>query len=400
MTASDVTTDTDRAEFEARYREHRGMVYSQLLARTHNAHLAEDLTATAFAKAWEHRDRFDGRNFGGWVRTIATNTHLDHVKSSAAQQEVPTADLPETTSNQNETTSNQNGLEEQVISTEERSTRVAALERGLADLTDLQRETIELALYEDLSVARIAEVTGRSHEAVRALRRRAYENLRSPKVSRESSETVDRGTTSVGGGRASRFDLDEAVRLYRSGATLTGAAAEVGCSLRTVARALEAADVPIRRTSTAPVAERAPGDELWSAKRIDQEYGWSPGSGRKFVAQTGVEAVAQSVSPGRTKMYDPHQVQVARGNQMFHRDTPKPAERKVEPVADQRSGEWFEVTDAWLEGQRARNEIYKGPREDGSNGDEVEDRDRRDQLVAWHADDQAAEAEHDAEGAG
>lgn len=72
----------DRESFARLYETHRRLVHSVIYARVGNPTIAEDLTSETFTRAWASRRTFDGRNFGGWVRTIANNLARDLVKSS------------------------------------------------------------------------------------------------------------------------------------------------------------------------------------------------------------------------------------------------------------------------------------------------------------------------------
>jgi RNA polymerase sigma-70 factor (ECF subfamily) len=76
--------------FEALFRQHQGTVYRWILRIVRNPAIAEDLTVETFWRIHRAHARFDpGRPFEAWARRIATNTALDHLKSTRAEEELP-----------------------------------------------------------------------------------------------------------------------------------------------------------------------------------------------------------------------------------------------------------------------------------------------------------------------
>ena len=71
----------DEAAFEALFREHQREVYGWIVRLVHDPSAAEDLTVETFWRVYRSRARFDpSRSFGAWVRRIAINVALDHLK--------------------------------------------------------------------------------------------------------------------------------------------------------------------------------------------------------------------------------------------------------------------------------------------------------------------------------
>ena len=60
------------AQFTDHYRDHGRKLYYFVLGMSRNREEAEDITARAFVKAWEHRDQLNG-NFKSWLYQIAVN---------------------------------------------------------------------------------------------------------------------------------------------------------------------------------------------------------------------------------------------------------------------------------------------------------------------------------------
>ena len=71
----------DVAAFEALFRAWQGEVFRWVVRIVRDRAAAEDVTAEAFWRAYRSRARFDpARSFGAWMRRIATNAALDHLR--------------------------------------------------------------------------------------------------------------------------------------------------------------------------------------------------------------------------------------------------------------------------------------------------------------------------------
>ena len=71
----------DVAAFEALFRAWQGEVFRWVVRIVRNRTAAEDVTTEAFWRAYRSRARFDpARSFGAWMRRIATNAALDHLR--------------------------------------------------------------------------------------------------------------------------------------------------------------------------------------------------------------------------------------------------------------------------------------------------------------------------------
>ena len=144
-----------------------GPVHRFIASRVNRPSDAEDLTQLVFVKALEALPRYESRGipFGGWLFRLARNavidqarTRRDHVSLVAAASRATEDAGPEDTA----------FLRDDIQ-------RVA---RALADLTDDQREVIELRFFAGLSVSETAEAMGRQDGTVRGLQFRALGALR------------------------------------------------------------------------------------------------------------------------------------------------------------------------------------------------------------------------------
>src|SRR5712692_11623207 len=73
----------DREAFESLFRQFEAEVFQWVLRIVRDAGTAEDVVVEAFWRAYRGRARFDpSRSFGAWIRRIATNVALDHLKAA------------------------------------------------------------------------------------------------------------------------------------------------------------------------------------------------------------------------------------------------------------------------------------------------------------------------------
>lgn len=155
----------DQEAFEMLFRQYQGDVYRWVLRIVRNRATAEDLTIEIFWRAYRAHARFDAKrgHCAGWLRRIATNAALDHLRT--AKREVPLEDQ----------VSEEGKAQRCAEQTELRQKILAAMNT----LTPKVRAVVLLALIEEESYAEIAEALGisvnvvkvRVFRGVRALRK-------------------------------------------------------------------------------------------------------------------------------------------------------------------------------------------------------------------------------------
>jgi RNA polymerase sigma-70 factor (ECF subfamily) len=73
----------DPNALETLYRRFAAEVYGWILRIVRNSAAAEDVLAESFWRAYRGRARFDpSRSFGAWMRRVATNAALDHLRAA------------------------------------------------------------------------------------------------------------------------------------------------------------------------------------------------------------------------------------------------------------------------------------------------------------------------------
>jgi RNA polymerase sigma-70 factor, ECF subfamily len=155
----------DMDAFEALFRQYQRDVYGWIVRIVRDTGIAEDLTVEAFWRAYRAHARFDpAGNFGGWMRRIATNLALDHLKRS--RRETQLADDPPDVAAQEH--------ENPGVRREARE----AIERAFGALSPKLRVAATLALVEEMPYREIAEALGLTEATVRVRVFRASKSLR------------------------------------------------------------------------------------------------------------------------------------------------------------------------------------------------------------------------------
>lgn len=164
-TAAEAPSEADLA-FDRLYRSSRDDVYAYVASMVRDRAAAEEVTATAFERAYRKRSRFDRRRGEprAWLFGIARNAALDELRRRGRQAELAAepADLAAA------------AVEESAAASERR----LALAAGLATLEPRQRELIALKFFAGLGNAEIAAVVGISESNAGTKLHRAVTKLR------------------------------------------------------------------------------------------------------------------------------------------------------------------------------------------------------------------------------
>ena len=158
----------DADAFGLLYDHYHQSVYRFLSYRVGSQILAEDLTSETFFRALRSMTsfRWQGKDFGAWLMTIARNLAADHFKSGRTRLEQTTEDM----STLDTTT---DGPEDAVLE----SLTSEVLMEALKELPTEQRECLIMRFLEGLSIAETADRLGRSAGAIKQLQLRGVRNL-------------------------------------------------------------------------------------------------------------------------------------------------------------------------------------------------------------------------------
>ena len=152
--------------FDQLYRTSRDDLYAYVASLLHDGPAAEEVTATAFERAYRKRRRFDPRKgeARAWLFGIARNAALDELRRRGRQAELAAepADLDGAA----------------VETGAERSEQRLALRAALATLAPRERELIALKFFAGLANPEIASVLGISESNAGTRLHRAVTKLR------------------------------------------------------------------------------------------------------------------------------------------------------------------------------------------------------------------------------
>jgi RNA polymerase sigma-70 factor (ECF subfamily) len=158
----------DSEAFGLLYDHYHVSVYRFVYYRVGSVALAEDITSEAFFRALRSMGsfRWQGKDFGAWLMTIARNLTTDHFKAGRTRLEHATEDMsPHDAATE--------GPETTVLA----SLTNEALLEALTELPHEQQECLIMRFLQGLSIAETALVLGRSEGAVKQLQLRGVRNL-------------------------------------------------------------------------------------------------------------------------------------------------------------------------------------------------------------------------------
>jgi len=158
----------DSEAFGQLFDHYHTSVYRFIYYRVSSVALAQDLASETFFRALRSMSsfRWQGKDFGAWLMTIARNLTADHYKSGRTRLEYTTEDM-------SPHDSSTDGPENAVLASLTNET----LLKALSDLPAEQQECLIMRFLQGLSIAETAKILGRSDGAVKQLQLRGVRNL-------------------------------------------------------------------------------------------------------------------------------------------------------------------------------------------------------------------------------
>lgn len=156
----------DAEAWDELYMSHHSAIFRYVYVRTRDANVASELAADVFVQAVQgiRRYRYRGVAFRAWLFRIARNLVADHHRKAArTTTETLSAEFGETLG---EADFAENLVDRRTLLT------------TLGQLTPEQQEVVALRFFEGLSLAEVAQTTGRRTGAVKALQHRALQRMR------------------------------------------------------------------------------------------------------------------------------------------------------------------------------------------------------------------------------
>lgn len=158
----------DAEAFGLLYDHYQPSVYRFLYYRTRSVVVAEDLCSETFFRALRNMPsfRWQGKDFGAWLMTIARNLATDHFKAGRTRLEMTTEDMGQ----HDDSTE---GPENAVLA----SLTNEILLESLTKLPNEQRDCLVMRFLQGMSIAETAAALGRSDGAIKQLQLRGVRNL-------------------------------------------------------------------------------------------------------------------------------------------------------------------------------------------------------------------------------
>ena len=158
----------DADAFGLLYDHYQPSIYRFLYYRTRSVAVAEDLTSETFFRALRNMSsfRWQGKDFGAWLMTIARNLATDHFKAGRTRLEMTTEDMGQ----HDDAT---DGPETAVLA----SLTNEILLDALTKLPNEQKDCLVMRFLQGMSIAETAQVLGRSEGAIKQLQLRGVRNL-------------------------------------------------------------------------------------------------------------------------------------------------------------------------------------------------------------------------------
>lgn len=155
---------------EELYEEFWRPIYSFLMSRCKKQHLAEELVAETFIRAFRNLHQYKQGSFLAWLYTIARNLFSDYTKKMSTRME-----FPEEPQKIIELNQHGGSLESEVLAKLEHED----LRTLLWLLPEKQSQVVELRFIKECSVTETARSLGMTEGAVKTCQFRAIAQLRS-----------------------------------------------------------------------------------------------------------------------------------------------------------------------------------------------------------------------------
>ncbi len=158
----------DRSAFDTLYNTYAIPVYRYVFLRLRNVNDAEDITQETFMKAYQAIERYSDEtgNMLPYLFTIARNLLINHTKKKR-----PEVYLPEEM--------NKHEGSEQASDLAMARERTEEIRSAMSQLSETEREIVELKFFGELSYTEIAEILGKREDAIRQHVARSIKKMRS-----------------------------------------------------------------------------------------------------------------------------------------------------------------------------------------------------------------------------
>lgn len=156
----------DSRPFAQLMQRYSGMVFSKAIGMVRSEELAAEVTQQTFIKAYDRLDTWSGEHLGPWLITIAMHTALNLLDKERRRRTSSLDDVQETADRPTDTYS------------AEREEQLQRMERAIAQLSDTDRQILELHYYQQMKTDAIARHIGLTQSNVLVRLHRIRERLK------------------------------------------------------------------------------------------------------------------------------------------------------------------------------------------------------------------------------
>lgn len=164
----------DQAAYTKLYNHFKRDVKMTLLTIVKDDDLAAELLQVTFIKAFERLDTYEPISFKFWLKTIATNVAIDHIRASKTGVSNVGLELDDPL-DYRQLFSGEKNPEQQVIEKEDIVYMTMAFEKLRTDY----RMVLELKYNQDLTYEEIAEIMGKPPGTIKSLLHKAKQRISS-----------------------------------------------------------------------------------------------------------------------------------------------------------------------------------------------------------------------------
>lgn len=151
------------AYFSEIVKRYSGMVYSKALSVVHREELAAEVTQATFVKAYEQLAVWHGQRMGPWLMAIAMHTALHILEKERTRRGQPAEELSDRLADRYDN---------------EHEEMIQRMEEAISQLTEGERQLIDLHYYQQKKTEEIARQMGISQSNVLVRLHRIREKLR------------------------------------------------------------------------------------------------------------------------------------------------------------------------------------------------------------------------------
>ncbi|HET6428120.1 MAG TPA: RNA polymerase sigma factor [Phycisphaerae bacterium] len=175
--------DGDAAAFDALLARHAEPVRRRLAAIVRDDHWADDLLQEAFLRLWQRAGQWSGSgSVSGWLRRIATNLALNHLRSQRRRPQRPLPGRADAEAGEADWLEDQSAFDPADLL--EQAEMLERFRRSVDELPQAKREVLRLVHEEEMDIAAAAAELGIPEGTVKS---RLHYSIK--RIARELGET-------------------------------------------------------------------------------------------------------------------------------------------------------------------------------------------------------------------